>query len=221
METKNFKYISQFIDEKTAKEYFPVIKQETEWAIYAPSRNSRLVNIFPHEVQQFIGISEYLYKNGLATSDLDLSGLILLKLASQLIMKEMVVIEGIFLNYYKNGSDYCPMHSDTYGEDRNISVYTLSLGCSRDFLLKKNGKGNKSEKIKLNEGDLYFMSSELQKTHKHSIPKRKKVNEERISVVFFTTPIVDEVEFSRNLNAYSFLSETNISQLKRVIHRTN
>jgi alkylated DNA repair dioxygenase AlkB len=94
------------------------------------------------------------------------------------------VDNGIFLNLYKDGEDYCPYHRDQYGKD----VYTISLGATRDLLLKPDEKGKETEKYTLKSGDMYYMANELHKTHRHSIPKRKNMNQTRISVVFFTRP---------------------------------
>ena len=66
----------------------------------------------------------------------------------------------------------------------DTDVYTISLGSSRDLLIKQDGKGTKSEKIKLDSGDLYFMDERLHRNHTHSIPKRANSGR-RISVVFF------------------------------------
>jgi len=90
-------------------------------------------------------------------------------------------IQNIFCNLYKDGQDYCSYHKDKYKRH----IYTLSLGESRDFLVKPDGKGTKATKYTLNSGDLYFMHNNLHKHHKHSVPKRKNVTGTRISLVFF------------------------------------
>ena len=87
----------------------------------------------------------------------------------------------MFLNYYQDGSDYCPYHADVY----NCDTITLSLGATRDFLVKENGKGTKASKYTLTTGDLYYMPHSIHKTYKHSIPVRKGVSEGRISILFF------------------------------------
>lgn len=116
------------------------------WKKFAPSPNSRLVSIVDHDRDP-----------------------VLKELVFELTKQKGVSVKDVFLNYYQNGIDYCPYHRDQYGTD----VYTLSLGDTRDFLVKPDGTGTKATKYTLNSGDLYFMPESLHKTHRHSIPKRK------------------------------------------------
>lgn len=90
-------------------------------------------------------------------------------------------VRGVFLNLYKDGDDYAPYHRDSYGGN---GVFTVSVGGKREFLTK-NDKTGKITKYMLEDGDLFFFNSEFNKQHKHSIPKRKKLNNPRISIVFF------------------------------------
>ena len=103
-------------------------------------------------------------------------------LVNRLQDEKHVIVQGVFLNLYRDGNDYCPYHADKYGTD----VYTISFGETRDILIKPNASGTKSVKITLKSGDMYYMAKELHDTHKHSVPKRKNVGKTRISMVFFT-----------------------------------
>ena len=71
-------------------------------------------------------------------------------------------------------------------------IYTISLGTSRDMLIKKKETGQRSDKISLESGDLYYMSEEMNKHYKHCIPKRKNIKDTTISLVFFCTASDDE-----------------------------
>ena len=104
---------------------------------------------------------------------------IIVQLIQNLEQKEGKVV-GVFLNLYRTGEDYCPYHKDRYGTDN----YTLSLGATRDFLIQSD---DKSETIKYESasGDLYYMANSLHDNYKHSIPKRKKVGEKCISILFY------------------------------------
>ena len=88
-------------------------------------------------------------------------------------------VRGIFCNYYRSGNDYCSFHQDSYGSD----VLTLSLGGTRDCLVKKL-EGGKSDKYTLENGDFFYFNTRFNELHKHSIPKRSEAGE-RISVVAF------------------------------------
>ena len=90
-------------------------------------------------------------------------------------------IVGVFMNYFRDGNDYIPYHRDNYG---NLDVISLSLGESRDFFLKKDDT-KEVTKYTLDEGDLFYLSNEQNKLYTHSVPKRTKISNGRISIVFF------------------------------------
>lgn len=95
---------------------------------------------------------------------------------------DMVCID-FFVNYYKDGTEYAPYHSDQYGCD----TVTVSFGCDRDFYMKPN-RGGETIKYVLKHGDIFTFTEDINKTYKHSIPKRMKVKDDRISILFFLKP---------------------------------
>lgn len=160
---QEYSHTPAFIDEEIANELLELLKKNIQWEKFQLSPNSRLVSRWQGSNSEHLNC--------------------LIEGFTVLIQQRFQTnVKGIFLNWYKDGNDYCPYHSDRYG----TNVYTISLGGTRDLLIKQNGRGTRAEKFTLKSGDLYFMSNKMQSTHKHSIPKRKKVNSERMSVVFFT-----------------------------------
>jgi len=158
-----YSYIPAFLDLDIASSFLSLLRDNTSWGRFAFSPNSRLVSQWTSENKGEV--------------DLIMNGVI-----AEIEQRYGLRVRGVFLNWYKNGGDYCPYHADMYG----TNVLTLSLGETRDLLIKRNGPG-KANKLTLSSGDLYYMSAAMQHTHKHSIPKRKRANGDRISVVFFTT----------------------------------
>lgn len=157
------KHYPSFIEEKTAENFLEVLRDNVKWYNFALSPKSRKVSHWdPCESNKLV------------------NNIIFSVIEKILIEKNVKEIQSVFLNMYIDGKDYCSYHRDLYG----TNVYTLSLGSSRDLLVKKDGE--KAIKYTLNNGDLYYMALELQKEHKHSIPKRLKVDSTRISIVFFT-----------------------------------
>lgn len=140
-----------------------ILEKQIQWQSFGPSPKSRRVAIW----------------NG---SENTLAESIISNMVYELQSRLRVVVRGVFLNLYKDGNDYCPYHKDQYGTD----VYTISLGETRDLLIKSDAKGSRAMKITLESGDLYYMPKELHVDHKHSVPKRKNATGTRISVVFFT-----------------------------------
>lgn len=90
------------------------------------------------------------------------------------------------LNRYLDGNFYIGAHSDREVVDVNASVFTLSLGATRRFLLHRKSDKKVTETY-LNNRDLVLMSGTCQKLYKHSIPKELRVKEERISVTYRVT----------------------------------
>ena len=166
--TTPYSYIQKFIPTELSSRMLLLLRDDMIWTPYVMSPKSRLCATWK------IHHTNHTQKE----IDILLEGLLV-----QIQQTFKTIIRGVFLNWYKDGSDYCPYHSDNYNSD----VYTISLGQSRDLLIKRNGPG-KAEKFTLNSGDLYYMSNAIQLTHKHSIPSRKKVTNERISIVFFAQP---------------------------------
>lgn len=158
------KHVSAFLSKDTADTALEVLQACIPWGKFALSPNSRKV---------------CQWKPGVSDADI-----IILNIKDQLEQTENVTVHGVFLNLYQNGNDHCPYHRDQYGTD----VYTVSLGATRDLLVKPDGLG-KTQKITLKSGDLYYMAESLHKDHKHSIPKRSGVLKPRISIVFFTTKL--------------------------------
>ncbi|KAK2394397.1 oxidoreductase, 2OG-Fe(II) oxygenase family protein [Trifolium repens] len=110
----------------------------------------------------------------------------------------------LLLNRYKGGNDYVGWHADDeklYGPTPEIA--SLSLGCDRDFVLKKKPSKNPrdgsdepaSKRLKksghddqhtfrLKHGSLLVMRGYTQRDWIHSVPKRAKAEATRINLTF-------------------------------------
>lgn len=89
-------------------------------------------------------------------------------------------VEGVFLNYYKDGNEYAPYHKDNYGCD----VCLISLGTTRILRFKHDTTKENTDLI-LEDGTLLFIPNEIHSTYKHSLLKRTKLTEPRISILMF------------------------------------
>lgn len=90
-------------------------------------------------------------------------------------------VRGIFANYYRDQSDYCPFHQDTYGNH----VTTFSFGGERRFVTRTKDTKQTTNYI-LKGGDIFYFSPKFNEENQHSIPKSTKHADPRISVVLFT-----------------------------------
>ena len=91
---------------------------------------------------------------------------------------------GCLLNYYRDGNDRMGWHSDDEPElDSNSPIASLSLGSTRDFILK-NISNNLKFKIALSDGDLLIMYPPCQTHWLHCLPVRKVISDPRINITF-------------------------------------
>lgn len=98
------------------------------------------------------------------------------------------VIEGIYLNYYQNGDNFCPSHSH-----KGTHQLVISLGQTRTLKV-----GTKNYDMDSGSAIIFGSSS-------HSVPKDNSVDG-RISIAVFLIPkskIEDEIiQQLQNLNIY-------------------
>ena len=88
----------------------------------------------------------------------------------------------ILVNWYRDGKDNIGFHSDD--EDQLVDgaeIITVSLGATRDFILKDK-KSKCKTVIEASNNMMIVMGGTCQKTHQHSVPKRLRVKEYRISI---------------------------------------
>ena len=92
------------------------------------------------------------------------------------------------LNYYKDGSDWKPMHKDRHaygdGNDKIREDFTMgaSFGFSRniDFIHEES---NLKFSFPQNNGDIFAFNSDINKKFLHGIPKVSKPIGERFSII--------------------------------------
>lgn len=91
----------------------------------------------------------------------------------------------IGMNLYRDGNDSVAMHSDKLHNLRVGQPITLmSLGAPRRMLIRARGGDRHTVAIDLAPGSVLSMSHAAQITHEHGIPKTKREQGARISVVF-------------------------------------
>lgn len=89
------------------------------------------------------------------------------------------------LNYYKDGTDSISYHSDDESFlGPNPSIASISLGASRDFLMRNKADHTITFKTPLKSGEMILMKGTTQSKWDHSIPKRKGDIGGRINITF-------------------------------------
>jgi alkylated DNA repair dioxygenase AlkB len=91
--------------------------------------------------------------------------------------------EQMILNWYRDGSDNIGLHADSEtGIVPNSAIYSITLGGTRDFVIKaKNTSYRKVLPLKNNT--LLIMGGSMQKHYKHAVPKRVRA-QPRINITF-------------------------------------
>lgn len=91
----------------------------------------------------------------------------------------------VLVNWYQDGDDYMGWHSDSESVLGPAPVVAmLSLGAPRDFVFRLKGNHKIKHEVCLADASWLVMGASTQALWQHSLPKRKKVKEERISLTF-------------------------------------
>lgn len=87
------------------------------------------------------------------------------------------------VNWYEDGNHYIGEHSDDEMQLINNSpIYCFSFGEERDFILINKKDRTDKTKLYLENNSLIIMGGTCQKTHKHTLPKRLRKKNRRISI---------------------------------------
>ena len=114
---------------------------------------------------------------------------------------ERETFESCLANLYRDGSDSVAFHADDEPElGPDPLVACISLGAERDFLLRRKPEDRESArvarlagapwaapdnlKISLEHGSLLVMQRGVQATWLHSLPKRPRCKQARVSLTF-------------------------------------
>lgn len=108
------------------------------------------------------------------------------KIKEKIEQKSDVIFNSVLLNLYRNGNDHHSWHADDEPElGKNITIGSVNFGESRDFQLKhKIKKDLEKINIHLEQGSFLLMKHPTQLNWLHSVPKRKKVFNQRINLTF-------------------------------------
>ncbi|DBA94893.1 hypothetical protein WJX77_002396 [Trebouxia sp. C0004] len=91
----------------------------------------------------------------------------------------------VLMNFYQDGTHSISYHSD---DEKflglNPTIASLSLGGSRDFIMKHKDDAKRKEKFPLGNGDMLIMQGTTQSMWLHSIPKRTSSVQPRVNITF-------------------------------------
>lgn len=94
-------------------------------------------------------------------------------------------LNGLLLNYYRDGQDSMGWHSDDEAElGRDPIVVSLSLGGGRRFDLRRKGQQRIEHSLHLDHGSLLVMRGSTQHYWQHQIAKTRKSCAPRLNLTF-------------------------------------
>jgi len=89
------------------------------------------------------------------------------------------------LNFYEDGQQRIGWHSDREEIGRTTPIISVSLGTTRQFLIRSQTNGRTDRcSLTLSSGSLTMMTPECQLHYLHSVPKESNVSEGRINLTF-------------------------------------
>jgi alkylated DNA repair dioxygenase AlkB len=96
-----------------------------------------------------------------------------------------VRFNSVLLNWYRSGDDHISWHTDAEPElGTNPVIASLNFGATRRFLLRRRDDHQHKIELPLSHGSLLVMSGALQHHWQHSVPKEKKVKDNRLNLTF-------------------------------------
>ena len=164
------KYLKGAIDAVTATSVFEYLRDNIEWVAGVRSR------------QGFTRLAK-----SLDPGEDELVDEIILEAYRKLSSNPAVVIFGIYLNYYKDGTHFTPKHRHP-----GMTQIVVSLGATRTLTMG-------STSYTMSNGDAIMFGSDL-----HGVPKAPGLQQGRISIAAFTRPIT----MARLLEVYPHLALT-------------
>ncbi|MNE85874.1 2OG-Fe(II) oxygenase superfamily protein [compost metagenome] len=94
-------------------------------------------------------------------------------------------LNGVLLNYYRDGQDSMGWHSDDEPElGRNPLVASLNLGGTRRFDLRRKGHSAIDYSVELEAGSLLVMSGTTQHYWQHQVAKTRREVAPRLNLTF-------------------------------------
>ncbi|KAK1735909.1 2OG-Fe(II) oxygenase family protein [Skeletonema marinoi] len=99
--------------------------------------------------------------------------------------KKPVKFNICLLNYYQNGTQRIGWHSDREEIGRSTPIASISLGCTRKFLIRSKTDGVRDRaSIEMTNGSIILMENICQYKYLHSVPKESDVEDGRINLTF-------------------------------------
>lgn len=169
------RYWPGVIDPATARRWFDVLHAKAAWTHLQRPMYDRIVDV-PRLLAN--------YAVDVLPEDLPLKHLLACVQA-----KAPAPYSRIGMNLYRDGNDSVAMHGDKlHTVTAGHPITLVSLGAPRRMLIRARDGKRETLAVDLAPGSLLSMSHASQTTHEHGIPKTRRSQGPRISVVFRVRP---------------------------------
>jgi len=169
------RYWPGVIDPTTARRWFDLLHAQAAWTHFQRPMYDRIVDV-PRLLAN--------YAVDALPADLPLAALL-----ASVQAKAPAPYSRIGMNLYRDGDDSVAMHGDklhTVAAGHPITL--VSLGAPRRMLIRAREGRRETLAVDLEPGSVLSMSHASQSTHEHGIPKTRRAQGPRISVVFRVRP---------------------------------
>lgn len=176
-------YRPQWLDHHTADAWLDGLLAETPWTQPSVQLYGRQYPV-PRLVAWY-GDAEAAYRySGLTHQPLAWTPL-LARIRARVEAAVGQALNGVLLNYYRDGQDSMGWHSDDEAElGRNPLIASLNLGGSRRFDLRRKGTSRIEHSLWLEHGSLLVMAGPTQHHWQHQVAKTRSPCAPRLNLTF-------------------------------------
>ncbi|MEO4047480.1 alpha-ketoglutarate-dependent dioxygenase AlkB [Pseudomonas sp. CAU 1711] len=176
-------FLPHWLDAATAQAWFRQLQAETPWQqpeLFIHGRSIRVPRLLA-----WYGDAEASYRySGLEHRPLPWTPL-LAEIRGRIEALAGQRLNGVLLNYYRDGDDSMGWHSDDEAElGANPLIASLNLGGTRRFDLRRKGGGRIVHSLELVDGSLLVMRGATQHHWQHQVAKTRKAVAPRINLTF-------------------------------------
>lgn len=176
-------YLPQWVEPDVADQWMHELSQRTPWSQPQIKIYGRSVPV-PRLVAWY-GDAEARYRySGLLHEPLPWTPL-LAEIRQRVQLQVGQTLNGVLLNFYRDGQDAMGWHSDDERElGEHPLVVSLNLGAARRFDFRRKGGSRIEHSIELEHGSLLVMSGPTQHHWQHQIARSRKISEPRLNLTF-------------------------------------
>lgn len=175
--------LASWLDPLTADLWFRQLLEQTPWQQPQVQLYGRQFPV-PRLVAWY-GDAEASYRySGLTHQPLAWTPL-LAQIRARVVETAGQALNGVLLNYYRDGDDSMGWHSDDEAElGSNPLIASLSLGGTRRFDLRRKGQGRIEHSLWLEHGSLLVMRGPTQHHWHHQVAKTRSPCAPRLNLTF-------------------------------------